>query len=127
MQMSETLNPLSQDSRPVFANTIFYAERQGTDNTHLCLASDLSPPDSDKMNISPRLVDFAIYRELLKRENVLNEDSHLGFIDAKGKRISIKNEMMFHAAVMYQVTQKADMITFSSESTSTIATTFKTG
>lgn len=127
MQISETLNPLSQDFGPVFANTIFYAERQGTDNTHLCLASDLSPPDSDKMNISPRLVDFEIYRELLKREDVLNEDSHLGFIDAKGKRISIKNEMMFHAAVMYQVTQKADMITFSSESISKIAATFKTG
>lgn len=124
---SETLNPLSQDSAPVFANTIFYAERQGTDSTHLCMASDLSPPDSDKMNISPRLVDFEIYRELLKEEDVLNKDSYLGFIDAKGKRISIKNQMMFHAAVMYQVNQKADMITFSSEPISKIATTFKTG
>lgn len=79
------------------------------------------------MNISPRLVDFEIYRELLKEEDVLSKDSQLGFIDAKGKRIPIKNQMMFHAAVMYQVTQKADMITFSSEPISKIATTFKTG
>lgn len=112
---SETLIPLSQDPGPVFANTIFYAERQGSENTHLCLASDLSPPGSDKMNISPRLVNLDIYCELLKEEDVLNEDFQLRFIDANGKRIPIKNQMMFHAAVMYQVTRKLDMITFRSE------------
>lgn len=124
---SEPLNALWQESGPVFGNTIFYAERQGTENTHLCLASDLIPPGSDKLKISPRLVDFDIYCELLKEEDVLDKDFHLGFIDTKGKRIPIKNQMMFHAAVIYQVTQKADMITFSSEPISKTATALKTG
>lgn len=124
---SETLIPLSQDSGPVFANTIFYAERQGSENTHLCLASDLSPPGSDKMNISPRLVNLDIYCELLKEEDVLNEDFQLRFIDAKGKRIPIKNQMMFHAAVMYQVTRKLDMITFRSEPISKTVTALRRG
>lgn len=128
MQISSgTLNPPSQDSRLVFANTIFYTERQGSENTHLCLASDLSPPGSDKMNISPRLVNFDIYCELLKEEDVLNQDFQLRFIDAKGKRIPIKNQMMFHAAVMYQVTQKADMITFRSETISKTVTAIRKG
>lgn len=125
--LSETSNALSPDSGPKFSNTIFYAERQGSENTHLCLASDLSLPGSDTMNISPRLVNFDIYCELLKEEDVLNQDFQLRFINAKGKWIPIKNQMMFHAAVVYQVTQKVDMITFRSKSISKLATTSKRG
>lgn len=45
---------------------------------------------------------------------MLEDDQTLGFNDAESNRITIKNQMMFRAAVTYQASREADMISFMS-------------
>lgn len=113
--------PVSGSSGKLFAHTVFRTERLGTDNILLCLASDLRSPDSDATNLTPTHVDFVSYCRLLRDAEVLDDDVCLNFTDVSGKSIPIINQMSFRAAVIYQYTGKADMITFTTASTSKIA------
>lgn len=113
--------PVSGPSGKLFAHTVFRTERLGTDNILLCLASDLRSPDSDTTNLTPTHVDFVSYCRLLRDAEVLDDDVCLNFTDVSGKSIPIINQMSFRAAVIYQYTGKADMITFTTASTSKIA------
>ncbi len=62
----------------------------------------------------PTDVDFETYRTFLREAEVLDDDLVLGFIDSREKRIQVKNQAMFIAGVVYQVSKKVDMIRFSS-------------
>lgn len=108
-------------STPVasFANTVFRTECLDTGKIHVCLGSDfasLTTPSSQNatVNLTSKTVDFDLYCRLLREEKMLDDDQTLGFNDADKKRISIKNQMMFRAAVTYQANRKADMISFTS-------------
>lgn len=117
---SEPSLPVSGSSGKLFAHTVFRTERLGTDNILLCLASDLRSPDSDSINLTPTHVDFVSYCRLLRDAEVLDDDVCLNFTDVSGKSIPIINQMSFRAAVIYQYTGKADMITFTTASPSKI-------
>lgn len=112
--------PVSGSSGKLFAHTVFRTERLGTDNILLCLASDLRSPDSDAINLTPTHVDFVSYCRLLRDAEVLDDDVCLNFTDVSGKSIPIINQMSFRAAVIYQYTGKADMITFTTAPSSKI-------
>ena len=108
-------------SAPVasFANTVFRTECLDTGKLHVCLGSDfinLTTPSSQNtiVNLTSKTVDFDLYCRLLREEKMLDDDQTLGFNDAEKKRITIKNQMMFRAAVTYQASRKADMISFTS-------------
>ena len=118
---SEPSLPAAGTSGKLFAHTVFRTERLGTDDILLCLASDLRSPDSDPNNLTPTHVDFVIYCRLLRDAEILDDDVCLNFTDVSGKTIPIINQMSFRAAVIYQYTGKADMITFTTASSSKIA------
>lgn len=122
-------HPIDVYSSPVpsFANTVFRTECLDTGKVHVCLGSDfisLTTPSSQSAVANPTsntVVDFDLYCRLLREEKMLEDDQTLGFNDADKKRITIKNQMMFRAAVTYQASRKADMISFtSSRSTATM-------
>ena len=117
----ESSLPVSGSSGKLFAHTVFRTERLGTDNILLCLASDLRSPDSNAINLTPTHVHFVSYCQLLRDAKVLDDDVCLNFTDVSGKSIPIINQMSFRAAVIYQYTGKADMITFTTASPSKIA------
>lgn len=106
--------PTSQDSGPLFSNTVFLTERQNTEQTHICLAANIKSPDSDILTMRPTDVDFDNYCGLLREAEVLDDGLVLGFIDSRLKRIQVKNQAMFVAGIVYQVNMKVDMIRFSS-------------
>lgn len=62
----------------------------------------------------PTDVDFDTYCELLREAEVLDDGLVLGFLDSRVKRIQVKNQAMFVAGIVYQVSMKVDMIRFSS-------------
>lgn len=114
-------------STPVapFANTVFRTECLDTGKLHVCLGSDftsLTTPSSQNaiVNLNSKTVDFDLYCRLLREEKMLDDDQTLGFNDADQKRITIKNQMMFRAAVTYQASRKADMISFTSSRSTSI-------
>lgn len=96
-------------------NTIFLTRRQDTGKTHICLAADITSPDSQAAVIDPTCVHFGSYCDLLTGEEILDRDGNidLGFQPIGGERIPISNQMMFRAAVTYQMDRKFDMVTFS--------------
>lgn len=118
---SEPSIPVSGSSGKLFAHTVFRTERLGTDDILLCLASDLRSPDSDPNNLTPTHVDFVTYCRLLRDAQILDDDVCLNFTDVSGKMIPIINQMSFRAAVIYQYTGKADMITFTTAPSSKLA------
>lgn len=108
-----------------FANKVFRTECLDTGKLHVCLGSDfttLTTPSSHNaiFNITSNTVDFDLYCRLLREEKMLDDDQTLGFNDADKTRITIKNQMMFRAAVTYQASRKADMISFTSSGTKSI-------
>lgn len=114
-------------STPVasFANTVFRTECLDTGKVHVCLGSDftsLTTPISQNaiVNLTSKTVDFDLYCRLIREEKMLEDDQTLGFNDADKKRITIKNQMMFRAAVTYQASRKADMISFTSSRSTSI-------
>lgn len=107
--------PVSAPAGNFSAHTVFRTERPDTEKTHICLASDLRASVSNTINVSPMHVDFDRYCSILREVEVFDDGLSLGFIDANGKRIPIMNQMMFRAAVSYQVYQRPDMITFNAE------------
>lgn len=106
--------PTSQDSGPLFANTVFSTERLNTEQTHICLAANIKSSNSDLPTMRPTDVDFDTYCGLLREADVLDDGLVLGFIDTRLKRIQVKNQAMFVAGIVYQVNMKVDMIRFSS-------------
>lgn len=114
--------PPTDISTPVasLANTVFRTECLDTGKLHVCLGSDFTSltttPNSQNatINLTSKTVDFDLYCRLLREEKMLEDDQTLGFNDADKKRITIKNQMMFRAAVTYQASRKADMISFTS-------------
>lgn len=114
-------------SAPVasFADTVFRTECLDSGKLHVCLGSDftsLTTPSSQNatVNLTSRTVDFDLYCRLLREEKMLDDDQTLGFNDADKKRITIKNQMMFRAAVTYQARRNADMISFTSSRSTSI-------
>ena len=102
-----------------FAHTVFCTESLDTGRLHVCLANDftsLTIPSSSNtvINLTSDTVDYDRYCSLLRKEKMLDDDQTLGFNDGNGRRVSIINQMMFRAAVTYQVCRKADMIRFTS-------------
>lgn len=106
--------PTSQDSGPLFSNTVFLTERLNTEQTHICLAANIKSSNSDLHTMRPTDVDFDTYCELLREAEVLDDGLVLGFLDSRVKRIQVKNQAMFVAGIVYQVNMKVDMIRFSS-------------
>ena len=105
-----------------FAHTVFCTESLDTGRLHVCLANDftsLTTPSSPNtvINLTSDTVDYDRYCSLLRKEKMLDDDQTLGFNDGNGRRVSIINQMMFRAAVTYQVSRKADMISFTSSRT----------
>lgn len=105
-----------------FAHTVFRTECLDTGELHICLASDfttLTSPSSPNaiINLNSNTVEFESYCRLLRQVNILGDDQTLGFNDTNGKRIPITNQMAFRAAVTYQVSREADMISFTSSRT----------
>ena len=105
-----------------FAHTVFGTESLDTGRLHVCLANDftsLTTPSSSNtvINLTPDTVDYDRYCSLLRKEKMLDDDQTLGFNDGNGRRVPIINQMMFRAAVTYQVSRKADMISFTSSRT----------
>lgn len=108
-------------SSPVvsFVNTVFRTECLDTGKIHVCLGSDfisfITPSfQNNIVNLTSKTVEFDHYCRLLREEKMLEDDQTLGFNDAERNRITIKNQMMFRAAVTYQASRKADMISFTS-------------
>lgn len=106
--------PTPQDSGPLFSNTVFLTERLNTEQTHICLAANIKSSNSDLHTMRPTDVDFDSYCELLREAEVLDDGLVLGFLDSRVKRIQVKNQAMFVAGIVYQVSMKVDMIRFSS-------------
>ena len=105
-----------------FAHTVFCTESLDTGRLHVCLANDftsLTIPSSSNtvINLTSDTVDYDRYCSLLRKEKMLDDDQTLGFNDGNGRRVSIINQMMFRAAVTYQLSRKADMISFTSSRT----------
>lgn len=96
-------------------NTIIMTKRQDTGKSHICLASDITSPLSQAAVLDPSCLHFGNYCDLLAFEGILDrkENMDLGFQPIGGERIAISNQMMFRAAVAYQVDRKFDMVTFS--------------
>lgn len=116
IQMHPVEVPASVNS---FAHTVFRTESLDTGELHICLASDfttLTTPTSPNgiINLNSNTVEFESYCRLLRQVNILGDDQNLGFNDTNGKRIPITNQMAFRAAVTYQVSREADMISFTS-------------
>ena len=105
-----------------FAHTVFCTESLDTGKLHVCLGNDLTslttPSSSNAViNLTSDTADYERYCSLLRKEKMLDDDQALGFNDANGRRVPIINQMMFRAAVTYQVSRKADMISFTSSRT----------
>lgn len=107
--------PASKPTLLLSKNTVFLTKRQDTGKTHICLASDITSPDSQAAVLDPSCVQFGNYCDLLTGEGILDQEAKidLGFQPIGGERIPISNQMMFRAAVTYQVDRKFDMVTFS--------------
>lgn len=90
-------------------------KRQDTGKSHICLASDITSPRSQAAVLDPSCLHFGNYCDLLASEGILDRKEYmdLGFQPIGGERIPISNQMMFRAAVAYQVDRKFDMVTFS--------------
>lgn len=115
---SQSTSRLALASKPTLLvpkNTIFLSKRQDTGKFHICLAADITSPDSQAAVLDPSCVHFATYCDLLTDEEILDQEGEidLGFQPTGGERIPISNQMMFRAAVTYQLDRKFDMVTFS--------------
>lgn len=115
---SQSTSQLALSSKPTLLvpkNTIFLSKRQDTGKFHICLASDITSPDSQAAVLDPSCVHFESYCELLTSEKIIDQEKgiDLGFQPIGGERIPISNQMMFRAAVTYQLDRKLDMVTFS--------------
>lgn len=99
----------------LFSNTVFLTKRQDTGKIHICLASDIISPGSNVSVLDPSSVHFGSYCDLLRNEEILDQEGkmNLGFQPTGGERMPISNQMMFRAALTYQVDRKVDIVTFS--------------
>lgn len=86
-------------------------ERQDEDMTHICLATDLMSTDS-ALPVHPENLDFDLYCEILRNKEIIDSSYQLEFIDGKGRRAQITDQMTFRAAILIQVGQNKGMITF---------------
>ena len=105
-----------------FAHAVFCTESLDTGKLHVCLASDFNSLTTRSslnaiINLTSDTVAYDRYCHLLRKEKMLDDDQNLGFNDANGRRVPITNQMMFRAAVTYQVSRKVDMISFTSSRT----------
>lgn len=103
----------SQESGPLFSNTVFLTERLNTEQNHICLAANIKSSNSDLLSMYPTDVDFDTYCGLLREAEVLDNGLVLGFLDSRLMRIQVKNQASFVAGIVYQVSRKVDMIRFS--------------
>lgn len=109
-------HPIDVSLSSPFAHTVFRTECLDTGNLHVCLASDLAIPTPSNvvLNLTSDNVEYNLYRRLLRTEKMLDDDQTIGFNDANGRRVPVTNQMMFRAAVIYQISRNADMISFTS-------------
>lgn len=114
--MKET--PLSESTpacAPSFAQMVFRTEQKDTERIHLCLASDLVVVDPGILEPSPVDVDFEEYCQILRKERIIDFDSDLYFVHASDGKVQITSQVTFRAAIIYQIAQRVEHITFSSE------------
>lgn len=114
-QSTSQLALVSTPSLFLSKNTVFKTKRQDTGTSHICLASDITSPRSQAAVLDPSCLHFKNYCALLASEGVLDRKANmdLGFQTISGERISISNQMMFRAAITYQVDRKFEIVTFS--------------
>lgn len=95
---------------------VFCTERIDTEKIHLCLASDLLNEECDAQNPSPMDVDFNKYYGILREQQIVVPGHRMDFFDTRlGKKVQVTNQMTFRTFVIFQVAQKVEMITFTSE------------
>lgn len=100
---------------PSFAQMVFRTEQKDTERIHLCLASDLVVVDPGILDPSPLDVDFEEYCQILRKERIINSDSDLYFVHASGGKVQITSQVTFRTAIICQIAQKVEHISFSSE------------
>lgn len=100
---------------PSFAQMVFRTEQKDTERIHLCLASDLMVVDPGILDPSPLDVDFEEYCQILRKERIINSDSELYFVHASDGKVQITSQVTFRTAIICQIAQKVEHITFSSE------------
>lgn len=100
---------------PSFAQMVFRTEQKDTERIHLCLASDLVVVDPGILDPSPADVDFEEYCEILRKERIIDSDSDLYFFHASNGKVQITSQVTFRAAIICQIAQKVEHITFSAE------------
>lgn len=89
---------------------MFCTERQDKEIMHICLVTDLIPTDS-ALAVDPENLDFDFYCRILRNKEIIDSGYQLEFIDVKGRRAQITDQMTFRTAILVQVGQKVDMIT----------------
>ena len=95
---------------------VFCTERTDTEKIHLCLASDLLNEECDAQNPSPMDIDFNKYYGILREQHIVVPGHRMDFFDTRlGKKVQVTNQMTFRTFVIFQVAQKVEMITFTSE------------
>lgn len=100
---------------PSFAQMVFRTEQKDTERIHLCLASDLLVVDPGILDPSPLDVDFEEYCQILRKERIINSDSDLYFVHASDGKVQITSQVTFRTAIICQIAQKVEHISFSSE------------
>lgn len=100
---------------PSFAQMVFRTEQKDTERIHLCLASDLVVVDPGILDPSPSDVDFEEYCQILRKERIIDSDSDLYFVHASDGKVQITSQVTFRTAIICQIAQKVEHITFSSE------------
>lgn len=114
--MEETSLPESPPAcPPSFAQMVFRTEQKDTERIHLCLASDLVVVDPGILDPSPMDVDFEEYCQILRKERIINSNSELYFVHASNAKVQITSQVTFRTAILCQIAQKVEHITFSSE------------
>ena len=103
-----------------FAQMVFRTKQKDTERIHLCLASDLVVVDPGISDPSPLDVDFEQFRTILLEDRILSSDSELYFVHASDGKVQITSQVTFRAAIICQIAQKMEHITFISESRSKI-------
>lgn len=119
MEESSLLEP-KPACAPSFAQMVFRTKQKDTDRIHLCLASDLVVVDPGILDPSPLDVDFEEYRNILLKERIMNSDFELFFVHSNDGKVQITSQVTFRAAIICQIAQKVEYITFISESRSRI-------
>ena len=69
-------------------------------------------PTDSTLAVEPENLVFDVYCEILRNKAIIDSGYQLEFTDGKGRRALITDQMTFRAAVLVQMGQKVDMITF---------------